>query len=201
MIELRPEVKEILEKYISFIEDNEWDKFFELVQNDWVPQIVGKVAETLESANIFPLPEMTFIPEGYFHLSKISEYEVPNNIRRICYKAFSLSDIERVHVCASVYDVNQSAFEDCYFLEAVTMDEGVKYIEDSCFYGCDMLVTVKLPKSLQRIGHNVFNSCDNLTEVIYNGTTKDWNRIVNREFINEGSYVSKIICSDGEINL
>ena len=199
---LRTEVKEILEKYINLIEDNRWDRFFEIIQEEWIPQIVGKVAETLESANIFPLSEMTFIPEGYFYINtKLKTYVVPNNITRICYKAFNASDIEKIHITSNVYDINQGAFEDCDFLETVTMDEGIKYIDDSCFYSCDALKYVVLPKSLKRIGHNVFNSCDVLTEIHYNGTIDDWNKIINREFINEGSYISKIICIDGEINL
>lgn len=202
MIELRPEVKTILEKYIHLIESGKWDIFFETIQSNWVPQIVGKVAETLELANIFPLTEMTFIPEGYFYINnKLKTYVVPANITRICYKAFNASDIEKIHVTSNVYDINQSAFADCHFLETVIIDEGINYIDDTCFYSCDALDSVILPKSLKRIGHNVFNSCDVLTEIHYNGTIDDWNKIINREFIDEGSYISKIICIDGEINL
>ena len=201
MIELRPEVKEILEKYINLIEANNWDKFFETIQNDWVPQIVGKVANTLESCSIFPLPYMTFIPEGYFYISSITEFVVPQNIQRICYRAFAGSDLEKVHITSNVYDVNEQAFVDCDFLKTVIMNEGVRYIDNGVFYSCTALESVILPRSLQRIGHNVFNGCDNLTRIYYKGTTADWNKVVNREFINEGSYVRRIICSDGELVL
>ena len=201
MIALRKEVKEIIEKYIKLIEVNEWDMFFERIQEEWIPQVVGKVAETLESAGIFPLPHMTFIPEGYFYMSLITDYIVPNNITRICYKAFAVSDIEKIQITSNVYDINQGVFEGCSYLTTVQIDEGVKYIDDTCFYACEELTDVTLPKSLKRIGHNVFNGCDHLTEVKYNGTIEDWNKIINREFINEGSYISKVICSDGTILL
>lgn len=201
MIELRPEVKEILEKHINLIENNEWDSFFTTIQNEWIPQVVGKVAETLERVGIFPLKYTTFIPEGYFILCPISEYTIPKNITRICYKAFYASDIEKIVIPSNVFDINQYAFEGCDFLTTFIAEEGLEFISDAAFYACDELVDVTLPRSLSRIGHNVFNGCSKLTEVKYNGTIDEWNKIVNREFINEGSYIRNIICSDGTIEL
>ena len=201
MIELRPEVKEIIEKHIVMIENNEWDSFFETIQNDWIPQTVGKVAETIESAGIFPLSSMTFIPEGYFTLSNISEYNIPKNITRICYKSFYASDIERIHIPSNVFDIGQLAFEGCDFLTTFICEEGLEYLSDSAFYACDELLHVILPKSLKVLGHNVFNSCSKLVEINYKGTRNDWKTVKNHEFINEGSYISKVICADGVINL
>lgn len=194
-------VKEILEKYIKLIESEDWDSFFERIQADYIPQTVAKVARTLESADVFPLPLLSFIPEGYFLDSAITEFTTPSNIKRICYKSFYASDVENVHVTGNVYDVDQYAFIGCDFLESIIFDEGVEYIDDSVFYTCDELTKVVLPKSLKRLGHNVFNSCDKLTELTYNGTCEDWRKILNHEFVNEGSYISRIICSDATIVL
>lgn len=198
---LRTEVKEIIEKYIKLIEAEEWNLFFERVQEEWIPQVVGKVAETLESAGIFPLPHMTFIPEGYFILSSISDYNIPKNITRICYKAFYASDIEKIRIPSNVFDIGQLAFEGCDFLTTFICEEGLEYLSDSAFYDCDELLHVILPKSLKVLGHNVFNSCSKLVEINYKGTMSDWKTIRNHEFVNEGSYVSKIVCADGTINL
>ena len=194
-------VKEILEKYIKWIDKEDWENFFERIQEDYIPQTVSKVARALEKAGIDPLPELSFIPEGYFLLSSIQEYTTPANIRRICYKAFYASDVQTVHVTGNVYDLGQYVFEGCDFLESVTFDEGVKYISDAVFYSCEELTTVILPKSLEVLGHNVFNGCDKLTEIKYNGTCEEWRKVRNHEFINEGSYISKIICSDDIIIL
>ena len=194
-------VKEILEKYIKWIENEDWENFFERIQEEYIPQTVSKVARVLEKAGIDPIPELSFIPEGYFLLSSIQEYTTPSNIKRICYKAFYASDVENVHVTGNVYDVNQYVFEGCDFLESIIFDEGVEYIDDSVFYSCEELTRVVLPKSLKRIGHNVFNRCDKLTELTYNGTCEEWRKIHNYEFVNEGSYISRIICSDDKIIL
>ena len=193
--------KELLERYIKWIEKEDWENFFERIQAEYIPQTVSKVARALERAGIDPLPELSFIPEGYFLLSTIREYTTTSNIRRICYKAFYASDVENVHITGNVYDVNQYAFEGCDFLESIIFDEGVKYIDDAVFYFCEELTTVVLPKSLERLGHNVFNGCDQLTEVTYNGTCDEWRKIHNHEFVNEGSYVSRIICADDSIIL
>ena len=201
MIELRPEVKQIIEKHITLIENEDWDTLFEKLQKEWIPQVTGKFAETLLSCGIDPLKTLTFIPEGYFLLSGISKYNIPKNIKRICYKAFYASDIEKMIIPSNVFDIDQYAFEACDFLTTFIAEEGLKVISDGAFYACDELVDVTLPKSLSVLGRDVFYGCSNLTEVKYNGTVNKWEKIRNHEFINEGNYISKIICSDGEINL
>lgn len=194
-------VKELLERYIKWIEKEDWENFFERIQAEYTPQTVSKVAQALETAGIDPIPELSFIPEGYFLLSSIQEYTTPSNIKRICYKAFYASDVETVHVTGNVYDVNQFAFEGCYLLKSIVFDEGVRYVDDAVFYSDEELTTVVLPKSLERLGHNVFNGCDKLTELTYNGTCEDWRKIRNHEFVTEGSYISRVICSDDTIIL
>ena len=194
-------VKEILEKYIKWIENEDWENFFERIQADYIPQTVAKVARTFEKAAIDPLPKLSFIPEGYFLNSPIQEFTTPSNIKRVCYKAFYASDVENVHITGNVYDVNQYAFEGCDFLESIIFDEGIRYIADAVFYSCEELTTVVLPKSLERIGHNVFNCCYKLTEITYDGTCDEWRKIYNHEFVNESSYISRIICSDDIIIL
>lgn len=194
-------VKLILEKYIKLIDLEEWDYFFEVIQADYIPQTVNKVANVLKDAGIYPIPKMTFIPEGYYMLCSASEITIPNNIERIRYKAFTASDIEQITIPGNVYDIGQYAFEGCDFLRTVVFEDGVKYIEDAVFYACDDLTEVHLPKSLESIGHNVFNSCDNLLEVHYAGTIEDWRKVKRHEFLDEGSYISKVICSDGSIEL
>ena len=195
------EVKELLERYIKWIENEDWENFFERIQEEYIPQTVSKVARALERAGIDPIPELSFIPEGYFLLSDINTYTTPPNIKRVCYKAFYASDVENVHITGNVYDVNQSAFEGCDFLESITFDEGVRYIDDGVFYACEELTTVVLPKSLERLGHNVFNRCNNLTEITYRGTCDEWRKVHNHEFVTEGSYISRVICSDNVIEL
>lgn len=194
-------VKEIIEKYIKLIENEDWEIFFEKIQEDYIPQTVSKVARAFEVANINPLTELSFIPEGYFLNSPLREYTTPSNIKTICYKAFYAADVEKVHVTGNVLYVGEEAFEGCDFLESITLDEGVKQISDDAFYSCDELTSVVLPKTLERLGHNVFNGCSKLTEVTYNGTREDWYQIYNADFIDEGSYISKVICSDGEVLL
>ena len=201
MIELRPEVKEIIEKHITLIEEEDWDTLFEKIQEEWIPQTTGKFAETLLSCGIDPLKTLTFIPEGYFILSQITSYKVPSNITRICYKAFYASDLENILVTSNVYEIDEQAFCSCDYLTTFYAEEGLKYLNNQAFFSCEDLTNVTLPKSLKRIGHSVFNGCSNLTEITYRGTIADWNRVVNRELVNEGGYVSKIICSDGELIL
>ena len=195
-------VKKFIENYISLIDKNMFDEFFERAQEEFIPQTVHDIGRMLEDANIHPLKYMTFIPEGYYMISQMTSFVTPKNIVRVCYKAFSSADIETLHVTSNCIELEPDCFEGCYFLEKVTLDEGVKHIGDSAFYACDELTEMSLPAFLVSIGHNVFCECTKLTEIHYQGTKDQWKNIRNYEFINEGGgYISKIHCSDGTLLL
>ena len=198
---MKESTKQHIEKYIKLLEAGEFDKFFKLAEDNYVPQVTHDIAETLENAGIVPISEMSFIPEGYYSLSQITEYTTPENISSINFKAFSASDIETLHVTGNVKTIAESAFEACDFLEKVVIDEGVRFISDDAFYSCENLEYVSLPKSLTRIGYLIFSRCDNLTSIKFNGTQDDWYNIINNEHINDSCYISKIECTDGVILL
>ena len=198
---MNPTVKKFIEQHIVLLEQNNFDRFFDMAQEEFIPETVNEIANILETSEIFPIPYMTFIPEGYYMISRMTEFTTPENIFRISYKAFASSDIESLHVTGNCIQVLEEAFEGCSFMERAVFDEGVKIIEDSAFYACEDLKEVYLPQSLDILGHNVFNGCDNLTEIHYAGSMLQWEYVRNYQYVNEGGYVSKIICSDGTIDL
>ena len=58
----------------------------------------------------------------------------------------------------------------------VVIDEGITSIGASTFT-CSHLNTVTIPVSVTNISGWAFSDCDNLTDVYYNGTKEQWNRI------------------------
>lgn len=198
---MNSKVKEFIEKHISLIENNEFEYLFEKVLNSYLPQFIYQVVNVLESADIHPIPYLTFIPEGYYMLSPIAEYITPENIRRICYEAFYASDLQKLHITSNCYEIESSAFKDCDDLTTVVIDEGLRHIGESAFYACDSLSVVMLPASLESIGMYAFQDCDQLLELHYAGTKDQWQAIRDSNHISNTSYISKIICSDGIINI
>lgn len=193
-------VKEALRAYKHWIEINDFNTFFEKVQEGYTHRITNAICNMLFTAQVDFLPYMTFLPEGCFEMSTMSEYNIPQNIGRICFKCFNSSDLKQILIPSNIYELEEECFESCYFLKYVQIEEGCITIGDSCFYNCDALESIILPSSLQSFGTTVFYGCDALKTIQYNGTTEDWTKIKNSEHVNDNtSRLKKIQCVDGII--
>lgn len=201
MTTISPVVKRFFEFNIHLLDKNDFDTFFLRAEGEFLPSTVNDIGIYLETAGIIPMNYLTFIPEGYYLLSTMSEYVTPQSITSIHYKAFSVSDIERVTITSNVKEIEEEAFGGCDFLEAVIIEEGLEFIRDHAFDDCDDLREITLPRSLVQIGRHTFNACANLTYIRYNGTAKEWQNVRGSDSISSSSYISKIICSDRTINI
>lgn len=65
----------------------------------------------------------------------------------------------------SVTEIGKSAFNNCIYLETVSLPETVSVIGDSAFYHCIALKTMVLPANLTKIGKYAFAGCGALTEI------------------------------------
>lgn len=97
-----------------------------------------------EEMNIEISKTATYIPEGFFNESKLTEIVIPD----------------------SVEEIGEGAFSSCQLLENVTFGKSVKIIGDSAFEDCPVLCEVELPNSLEEIGQCAFVSCESLTEIV-----------------------------------
>lgn len=73
----------------------------------------------------------------------------------------------------------------------------------SIFLDYKELTTVIIGKNVKVLDYGIFNSCSNIISITYLGTMDEWNNIVTKSNLwkNGNSSITKIICSDGEINL
>lgn len=96
-------------------------------------------------------------------------------------------------------------FEDTKITE-LTVPSINETLPVSMCCNCTELVKVTIPK-VTSMGIYIFMGCTKLKEIHFNGTTSDWNRLMNTlEYQNsEGSYFynvprdCKIICTDGDV--
>lgn len=173
---------------------------FNKVQEEYTHRTTNKLCNMFFKSHIDFIPYMTFLPEGCFELSTISEFEIPSNIKRICFKCFSGADLEQIIIPSNVYELEEDTFEDCDFLNYVQIEEGCRNIGNSCFHTCGELRQIILPHSLQSLGTTVFYDCNKLTIIQYKGTIEEWTRIRNSEYVNDNtSNLKKIQCVDGII--
>ncbi len=73
-----------------------------------------------------------------------------------------------------VTKIYNSSFEECKYLETVTMASTVENVADHAFRRCSNLSTVTLSKSLKRLGVGSFYECTALKTVNYPGTEENW---------------------------
>ena len=61
--------------------------------------------------------------------------------------------------------IADNSFEDCKYLETVSIPDSVTHIGDSAFSHCRQLHSISLPDSVISIGDEAFNWCDSMTSI------------------------------------
>ena len=94
----------------------------------------------------------------------------------ICEEAFqNCAYLESVTLPDSIRKIGPFAFCCCKNLKKVIMHSGVSVIDDHAFNGCQSLAEIKLPDGLIKICEYVFAYCEGLTEItIPRRSSLDW---------------------------
>ncbi len=96
-----------------------------------------------------------------FASAGLSEYAIPNGVKRIVNEAFSCcNDLKSVTIPESITIIDEGAFQGC---ESLT---DLWFNADSCisggFSGCYTLATVHIGENVKRIPDKLFSNCRNL---------------------------------------
>lgn len=83
------------------------------------------------------------------------------------------NDIDR----KTVFRVAKEAFKNDNKIESIKLPDSSYRIGSNCFENCTNLKSVIIPKSIIEIGQNIFGNCISLSDVYYEGTEDEWNRI------------------------
>ncbi len=87
------------------------------------------------------------------------------------------SKLKKIDIPGSVTSIEANAFESCTNLTDVTIPGSVTSIGNSAFKGCAGLNTISIGRRVVEIGGYAFYLCDNLTDVDYDGTEDEWNKL------------------------
>lgn len=63
------------------------------------------------------------------------------------------------HVIVTGESIPAGAFSDCYFIESITITDGVTDIGEDAFIGCKGMTSIIIPDSVTKIGWSAFNGC------------------------------------------
>ena len=126
----------------------------------------------LKDVNMPALKEVApngFMDCGFEHISLPSVENIDN------LGFYSCSSLKSIDV-PNVTNIGEGAFAWCTSLETIDLHL-VTNIEKSAFVLCESLKSVSLSNNLLSIGETAFKNCPNLTDVYFNGTMDEWERI------------------------
>ena len=125
---------------------------------------------------------------------------IPGNVREL---TLTLKDVygyeplehPSMHAVPSFYRILSD-------IESLTIPNHIERIKGSAFKNCDRLTQITIPKSIVQIYDQVFSDCNNLRKIIYNGTFREWRKIViDYTAFNTGGPYIKVFCTDGETRI
>ena len=84
-------------------------------------------------------------------------------------------------------------------IDNVVIPDGIRIIENRSFNQCSELTEVKIPVTVERIMAYAFEGCPKLTNIIYDGTQKQWENVARGYNWKDKSPKFVIHCTDGEL--
>lgn len=102
-----------------------------------------------------------------------TDVTIPDNVKKIGFRAFFNKGITSVVVPSSVEVIGKEAFACCGDLKEVVFAEGLKEIGSLAFTNCIRIREIKLPSTVTNIGEGGFGGCSELECVsLQNGLKK-----------------------------
>lgn len=102
---------------------------------------------------------------------------------------------------ASVKTIGDYVFNYTENLTDLVIPEGIEKLSNFSIDNNLDLKSLSLPSTLKEIGRYAIEYCQYLTEVKYNGTMAEWEKIIKGLDWHRNSPFTKIICTDGEVTL
>ena len=144
--------------------------------------------------------------EAFSDCSNLTSVTIGDGVTTISYEVFrGCHNLTNVVIGGNVTSIGYSAFAHCSSLTSVVIPNGVTNIGYYAFSGCINLTSVEIPASTTIIEDCIFVGCGNLKEIQYKGTKKQAIKCgigdISKKEWRESSYIERIICLDGVIEL
>ncbi len=130
---------------------------------------------------LFAACRNTVIPEGittigtwaYLGCTGLDRIEIPSTVTHIDQVAFGECDVRHMTIPGNVKTIDGFAFDMCYNLRDVYIEDGVEQLGHEMFRLCVSLKRLRLPNTITAIPYGMLWQCDSLPELIIpNSVTK-----------------------------
>lgn len=151
----------LIEKYIDLIDTNQFEDFYinviaEVEDNHSAD--IGWISYVLESANIYPLDHLSYVPKYYAaYRQDLEAIRIPDHITAIDNGAFKFcSNLKDVELSEGLEIIGPEAFAACIYLPKITFPSNLVKIDKQAFFNCADLREYKFNEGLKEIGSHAF---------------------------------------------
>ncbi len=111
------------------------------------------------------------------------------------------TSLTEIVIPESVTSIGNFAFQDCSGLTAVVIPDSVTSIGNFAFEFCSSMTSVTIGESVTSMGECLFAECGRLSSITFNGTVEKWDEIQKGSGWILRIPATKVVCSDGEVDL
>ena len=139
--------------------------------------------------------------EGFSGNPSLTSITIPDSVTSIGERAFLWCfSLSTVTIPNSVTTIGKRAFSGCGF-ESITIPDSVTSIGEEAFLDCESLEEIVIGNSVKSIGAEAFCRCEMLTDIRFQGTIAQWERIELGNDWNDEVPASVVRCTDGDVEI
>ena len=110
-------------------------------------------------------------------------------------------NLTNIELPIKITGITSGMFNCCDSLKNIIIPPNVEYIGVSAFFECMSLETITLTNMLDEIDALAFANCNNLKNINFIGSAEEWKTIQKGFDWHRGVPTTKVICTDGEVNI
>ena len=138
---------------------------------------------------------------AFANCHKLTDITIPDSVTSIGERAFLWCfSLSTVTIPNSVTTIGKRAFSGCGF-ESITIPDSVTSIGEEAFLDCESLEEIVIGNSVKSIGAEAFCRCEMLTDIRFQGTIAQWERIELGNDWNDEVPASVVRCTDGDVEI
>ena len=175
-------VSALIDSYSDYIDKDDISTIYSLIPTKIASKVMqlavaGTLTEILLKANINPLKNMWYVPEGYGTFNDALPNVYYLNIRYIAENAFYECDSLNTILLDNIEEIAEYAFRACRNLTTIYLSN-IEKVKQFAFTDTPKLQHVMI-ENVNYLDHFAMG-WNNLSDIKFRGTTKDFNDLLDR---------------------